>query len=202
MTPDETVLSLTALESESVVTDGEVGEVQADAAHHSAACPDCGDTSHPVHSCYWRQPADLPIGGPPVRLHLRLKRFRCAMADCPKPTFAEPLAGFSGPRSRRSLRLAAALEAAAFALGGQAGSRLALRLRVPGSGDTLLRMLQKAPAPPDEPPRVVGVDDWAKQRGQVYGTLVVDLERRRTIELLEDRQAETLMTCGSSRACR
>jgi hypothetical protein len=100
------------------------------------------------------------------------------------------------------LRLAAALEAAAFALGGQAGSRLALRLRMPCSGDTLLRMLQKAPAPPDEPPRVVGVDDWAKQRGQVYGTLVLDLERRRTIELLEDRQAETLMTCGSSRACR
>jgi transposase len=43
-----------------------------------------------------------------------------------------------------------------------------------------------------QPPRVVGVDDWALRRGQTYGTIVVDLERRRVVDLLPDRQAETL----------
>jgi hypothetical protein len=193
MTPAETLLALTGIEVESIVTDNHGVAVQAHSQQQSAACPQRGDTSHHVHSYYRRQPVDLPIGGRPTRLRLRLKRFRCANPDCPRLTFAEPLTSILAPRSRRSLRLAAALEAVAFALGGQAGSRLALRLQMPCSGDTLLRMIRKAPAPSVEPPHVISVDDWAKQRGQVYGTLIVDLERRRTIELLEDRQAETLM---------
>jgi transposase len=63
---------------------------------------------------------------------------------------------------------------------------------MPCSGQTLLRLIRRAPAPPAESPRVFGVDDWAKRRGQVYGPIIVDLERRRTIDLLEDRQAATL----------
>jgi transposase len=41
-------------------------------------------------------------------------------------------------------------------------------------------------------PRVVGIDDWAWRRGQRYGTIVCDLERRRVIDLLPDRRAETV----------
>jgi transposase len=36
------------------------------------------------------------------------------------------------------------------------------------------------------------VDDWAKRKGQQYGTILVDLERRCVVDLLPDRQAETL----------
>jgi transposase len=41
-------------------------------------------------------------------------------------------------------------------------------------------------------PRVVGVDDWAKRKGQTYGPLLVDLEHHRPIEVLPERTAETL----------
>jgi transposase len=41
-------------------------------------------------------------------------------------------------------------------------------------------------------PRVIGIDDWAWRRGQRYGTLIVDLERNRPIDMLPDRDAQTV----------
>jgi transposase len=40
--------------------------------------------------------------------------------------------------------------------------------------------------------RILGIDDWAWKKGQTYGTILVDLETRRPIELLPDRSTETV----------
>lgn len=63
---------------------------------------------------------------------------------------------------------------------------------MPVSGDTLLRLIRNSPLPDPDHPEVIGVDDWAKCKGRVYGTILVDLERHRAIDLLPDRTAETL----------
>ncbi len=63
---------------------------------------------------------------------------------------------------------------------------------MPVSGDTLLRLIRSGEAPRHPSPRVVGIDDWSFRRGQSYGTIVCDLERRRVIDLLPDRTAETV----------
>ena len=41
---------------------------------------------------------------------------------------------------------------------------------------------------------MLGVDEWAWRRGHRYGTILVDLEQRRVVDLLPDRNAETLVS--------
>ena len=62
---------------------------------------------------------------------------------------------------------------------------------LPLSNDTLLRLVRRRGTPSFTPPRAVGIDDWAWKRNHRYGTLICDLERRRTISLLPDREPAT-----------
>jgi len=96
------------------------------------------------------------------------------------------------PFARRTRRLAEAQGRTGAALGGEAGARLLSRLAMPASADTVLRLLNQLPLPDHAEPRVIGVDDWAKRKGRSYGTIVVDLERRRVVYLLPDRKAATV----------
>ena len=79
-----------------------------------------------------------------------------------------------------------------FETGAEAGARIGRICGIQTSGDTLLRVLHQAPEASHPPPRVVGIDDWAFKKGLRYGTILVDLERHCPIDLLPDRQVETV----------
>ena len=175
-----------------VQDDGGALVVEARALPIARPCPSCGRPATRVHSRYTRQVGDLPVIDRPVRLLLRVRRFFCDADTCPRRTFVERLPDFAPVRARRTLRLTDALRAIGFACGGAAGARLATHLRMPTSGDTLLRLLRVTPARDIPPPTVIGIDDFAMRKGRVYGTIVVDLERRRPVDLLPDRTAATV----------
>jgi len=168
--------------------------VEAHTTAPSQRCSACGQPSARVHTRYWRRLRDLPVADWSVHVRLRVRRFWCNAPTCPKRTFAERLPDLAPLRARRTPRLTEALCAIGRVAGGEAGARLATRLRMSTSGDTLLRLLRAAPPQPEDgpPPTVVGIDDFALRKGRTYGTILVDLQRRRAIDLLPERTAQSV----------
>jgi zinc-finger of transposase IS204/IS1001/IS1096/IS1165 len=128
----------------------------------AAACPLCGELSARIHSHYGRRLADLPWQGRIVHLHLRARRFRCSNATCRRRIFTECLPTVTQPWARRTVRLREAQQHIGLALGGEPGARLARRLAMPTSGDTLLRLIRAIGLTPPSSPRaaIVATGGW------------------------------------------
>jgi len=175
-----------------VTSDGASAVIAVRSIETTSICPGCGTRSGRVHSRYHRRLADLPIAGHPVRLMMRARRFYCRAVLCGRHVFAERFDDdVLAPWARRTARLDHIVHHLGLALGGRPAASFARRLMVPVSKDTLLRVIRRRGSPPFVPPTVIGIDDWAWRRNQRYGTLICDLERRRTIALLPDREPAT-----------
>jgi hypothetical protein len=98
-----------------------------------ALCPCCQRRSSQVHSRYIRCVADLPWHGVTVKWELHTRRFRCRNNLCTKRIFCERLPRVVAHYARKTMRLNAALELIGFALGGEAGARLARELGLTAS---------------------------------------------------------------------
>ncbi len=108
--------------------------------------------------------------------------------------FCERIPGVAPVYGRRTEQLTAIVGAVGYVAGGLPGARLLERLAIQISDDSVRRqVIRNAPgmhAP--EAIRSLGVDDWAWRKHQTYGTIFVDLDRHKVVDLLSDRAAESV----------
>jgi hypothetical protein len=160
--------SLPGFEVQEITTGETVLTITAGATAPTALCPTCGQESHRLHSYYTRRPADLPVSGHPVRLCLRVRRFRCQNPTCQQQTFVEPLPEVV-PYGRQTKRFRAVLKLLAIALSGQAGSRLLNHLGMAVSGQTGVRLVKSSARSSIIAPDILGVlARSGRTRSQAY----------------------------------
>jgi len=156
-------------------------------------CPLCGHASRSGHSTYCRCLQDFPWQGVSVQLWVTAGRFRCRNSSCPRKIFCERLPQVARVYARQTDRASEIVRLVGYVAGGRPGQRLLSRLSIATSDDTVLRRVRREPAqaPAAIPIRNLGVDDWAWRKAQEYGTILVNLDLRRVVDLLPDRTAES-----------
>jgi transposase len=136
---------------------------------------------------------DLPVSGTPVVMKLNIRRFFCDNETCSRKTFTERIQTVLEPYARKTNRLIETQRSIGFLSGGEPGSRISQAVSVSTSPDSLIRLVRSPIiATPKNSPAYLGIDDWAFKKGYNYGSILVDLETHRPIDLLPDRTPETV----------
>jgi transposase len=161
------------------------------ATHPISSCPLCLEPSSSIHSLYRRTVADVPCGGRQVQLLLTARKFFCSNSLCERKVFTERLPQLVEPWARMTIRLCQQLTSVGLATCGKGGARLAARLGIDSTRQTILRRIMDLPPPAPCSVLRLGIDEFSFRRGQWFGTILVSLESHRIIDLLPDRRSET-----------
>jgi transposase len=154
-------------------------------------CPLCGVCASRVHSHYTRRLTDLPCAGQSVCLLVCVRKFFCQVSTCARKIFAERLTPFAQPWARVTQRLYQIVQVLGLATGGRLGVRVTDRLGIQTCRTTILRRIMALPAASVGQVLELGIDDFSFRRGRKFGTILVDMQSHKVIDVLPDRKAET-----------
>lgn len=154
-------------------------------------CPLCAQASDSIHCHYRRILHDVPCAGRRVQLCVTVRKFTCRNPLCERKVFTERIPSLMKPWARMTIRCDQHITALGLATSGKAGARLAARLGMLTTRQTILRRIMALPDPKGGSIVFLGIDDFGFRRGYRFGTLLVNLESRRVVDLLPDRFSET-----------
>jgi transposase len=124
-------------------------------------------------------------------LKLLVRKWICPEALCPQHIFAERFPELVQHYARMTDRLITALQSTGVLTNGADAAQIASSFGMATTAKTIIRRVLQLPLPSEGSVHKVGVDEWAWKKGHRYGTILVDLEKRRVVQLLADRSVET-----------
>ena len=175
------------------ILEKDVIRVYARIKSNNGICPRCGRKSESVHSTYERRLMDLPISGRRVSIIFKSRKFRCGNPDCPRHIFSEEKKGFVEKYRRKTQRALTYLEKVLIEMSARKGSHISSLSLLPQSASTCLRIVKNMKVPDPVGLKVIGVDDWAKRKGINYGTIIVNAETNRPVDLIDSRDREDVV---------
>ncbi len=113
--------------------------------HPTSCCPLCSQVSSSIQSHYRRVLRDAPCAGRRVQLLLTARKFYCRNALCERKVFTERLPTCVEPWARMTIRQCQQLSSIGLATCGKGGTRLAARLGVQTTRQTILRRIMALP---------------------------------------------------------
>lgn len=144
-----------------------------------------------MHSRDPRTITDVAFGGRSLVLKLLVRKWICPEASCSRKIFAERFPGLVQRSARMTDRLVKLLQAVGVMTNGADAAQIAQAFGVPTTAKTIIRRVMPLPLPDEGEVAKVGIDEWTWKKGHRYGTILVDLEKRRVVQLLADREAST-----------
>jgi transposase len=160
----------------------------------TSCCPICSEESSSIHCHYRRTLRDVPCAGRRVQLLLTVRKFSCRNPLCSRKVFAERVPTFVEPWARMTIRYCQQITAIGLATCGKGGARLAARLGIQTTRQTILRRIMDLPDLLTGSILFLGIDDFSFRRGLRFGTILVNLESHRVVDLLADRKADSSAT--------
>ncbi len=115
------------------------------ATHPTSCCPLCSQRSSSIKSHYQRTLRDVPCAGRRVQLLLTVRKFYCRNPICERKVFAERLPAFVEPWARMTIRYCEQITSIGLATCGKGGVRLAARLGIHITRQTILRRIMDLP---------------------------------------------------------
>lgn len=165
--------------------------IQTTSSRLQAICPYCQSTSKKVHSKYVRSFQDLPIQNKKVIIQLNNRKYFCENINCIKTTFSESFECIEF-KSKKTNRLIKHIENTAMHLSSINASKI-LKKSVKISKSTVCNILKKNLIDIDyQTPVSVCLDDFAFKKRETYGSILVNLDNSKVIDILESRDWESV----------
>jgi transposase len=158
-------------------------EVLVTSTHPQSCCPLCSEPSSHIHSHDHRSLKDAPCVGRQLQLSLTVRTCFCRNLACSRKVLTERIPELAEPWARMTTRLREQITSLGLATCGKGGVRLADRLGRETSRNTTVRRMMDVPDEARASVVYLGIDDFSFQRGYRFGTILVDLERHRPMDV-------------------